>query len=74
MLLAIEYAAIGERVRDHDNGLLFRDAAGLADTLKRLPADGGRETFGRLRAASARMGQERWLDWWTREAAPTLGL
>ena len=71
-VIALAYPALAERVRDGQTGLLFRDAASLARTWKTLVAPGGEATLAALRRASAAAGQERWLEGWNLEAAPTL--
>ncbi len=71
-VIALGYPALAERVRDRDTGVLFADAAGLARTWKTLFAPAGAQTLAALRRASAAAGQDRWLDGWKNEAAPTL--
>lgn len=72
-VIALGYPALAERVREGETGVLFADAASLARTWKTLFAPGdARRRLAALRQASVAAGQERWLDGWNKEAAPTL--
>jgi beta-1,4-mannosyltransferase len=71
-VIALGYPALAERVRDRDMGMLFADAAGLSRTWRTLFAPAGAQTLAALRRASAAAGQDRWLEGWNNEAAPTL--
>jgi beta-1,4-mannosyltransferase len=67
-------AALAERVRHGDNGLLFSNAQQLADILfdlfEAFPAESSQ--LERLRAGARRSSRPTWEEGWTREAAPVL--
>jgi beta-1,4-mannosyltransferase len=66
---ALDYGPVlGEMVRAGETGLLFRDAAGLADLL----CDPGDARLHRLRQEVAREAAVGWRQGWNLEAAPVL--
>ncbi len=73
-VLALGYAALTERVRQGVNGEIFEDADSLARLLIDLwsPGDAASSRRRALREGSIESGHDRWMDGWTREAAPTL--
>jgi beta-1,4-mannosyltransferase len=74
-VLALDYGpTLAELVRDGENGLVFRDAGGLAVALHRVLAGFPRDTalLDRLRANVAGEAVARWDDAWNRVARPVI--
>lgn len=72
-VVALDYGpCLRELVRDDENGLLFRDAAELADALHRLLSPEQGTLLARLRDGVARETTVRWPDAWTTIARPII--
>lgn len=72
-VVALDYGpCLRELVRDAENGLLFRDAAELADALHRLLSPTPGPLLARLREGVAREATVRWSDAWTAIARPLI--
>ncbi|MCW5890269.1 MAG: glycosyltransferase [bacterium] len=72
-VVALDYGpCLGELVRDDENGLLFRDAAELADALHRLLSPAPGPLLDRLRAGVGREATVRWPDAWAAIARPLI--
>jgi beta-1,4-mannosyltransferase len=73
-VLALGYAALTERLHQGVNGEIFEDADSLGRLLIDLwsPGDAASSRRRVLRDRSIESGHDRWMDGWTREAAPTL--
>ena len=73
---ALQFPAIGELVADGVNGVLFRDADGLAAQLRALLAgfggdgDDGTPALAALRRGAAEWAAVRWEDEWAANAQP----